>query len=180
LSICWSCFDWDAFSTLITGLAAVSAALFVGLKQSKISGELKNLQAQQVKDDLKLRKQTLRLELLERRSDSIQKMREISNTFLIEGSISREQWFELRTVLHQAQLLYPDNIVVDIEKALTASMKSQHYAQRAENYFQKQKDDEGQKQLTKQFEADDELFSVMPNLLDRMIAESRVFDWLDE
>ena len=117
----------------------------MGLRQSKISAELKSLQAQQAKDDLKLRKQSLRLELLERRSDSIQKMREVSNTFSIEGSISREQWFELRTVLHQAQLLYADDIVVDIEKAFTASMKSQHFAQRAENYFQKNKDDGNRK-----------------------------------
>ena len=37
MPIYWSQFDWPSFATLVTGLAAVSAAVVIGLRQTKIT-----------------------------------------------------------------------------------------------------------------------------------------------
>lgn len=61
--IYWTEFTWEAFSTLATGLAAVIAAVIVGLRQAGIADRQAGISAQQTKilakqvalDELKLR-----------------------------------------------------------------------------------------------------------------------------
>lgn len=57
MPICWSCFSWDAFATLITGALVVVGAVWVGLRQTKI-----------LERQVKLDELTLRKDLFEKRA----------------------------------------------------------------------------------------------------------------
>jgi hypothetical protein len=59
----WHEFDWQSFSTLATGLAAVIGAVVVGLRQAKITERQANIQERQVA----LEAMNLKAELFERR-----------------------------------------------------------------------------------------------------------------
>ncbi len=55
-AIDWSGFTWEAFATLVTGLAAVGAALVVGLRQLGIADRQREILERQVGfDEMKLR-----------------------------------------------------------------------------------------------------------------------------
>lgn len=52
MGICWSCFTWDAFATLLTGVLAVAGAVWVGLRQTKILDRQTRLADLTFKSDL--------------------------------------------------------------------------------------------------------------------------------
>lgn len=72
--VAWDNFGWDAFATLATGIAAVSAATWVGLRQIRISDRQSSIQDAQRREqvaaaerDYLLQKQEFRLALFDKR-----------------------------------------------------------------------------------------------------------------
>ena len=63
MEIDWVQFSWEAFSTLVAGLAAVVGATMVGVRQARISARQTDILAQQTE----LSELTYRAELFERR-----------------------------------------------------------------------------------------------------------------
>ena len=175
--IYWTEFSWESFAALFTGIAAVGGAIYIGKRQTKIAERQTELLAQQAASDLKLKLQTLRMKLLERRADCIQKMRRISAAWYTEAFIPDEQRQEFWALLEDAQLLYPDVIVDEIRKALDSSNRERWHNKRANEYGDRGDQQRSQAQLEISLKADDELFEIMPSLLDKMISHTRIFDW---
>lgn len=173
----WSAFNWDSFSTLFTGLVAFGGAVFLGARQLKISRRQIDIQHRLATDDLKLRQQTLRIELLGRRSDCVRKMRNVSSAWYQNANLTHDEWMELRSVLDDAQILYPDSVVGDIDVAVRELMTERLHAKRASEYRERGDEVHAQEQISKEFAASDKVFEVMPELLGKMIAHTRIFDW---
>lgn len=64
MSVAWNEFSWEAFATLTTGLGAVAAAAWVGLRQTSIS----NQQTKILDRQTQLAELTLKQELFDRRA----------------------------------------------------------------------------------------------------------------
>lgn len=99
---------WSAAATLVTGLAAVGGAVFVGARQTEI-------QAKQVA----LQEQELRLELLARRADAIKELVDFYRAYVPSaGPLSPEVRFEIYDSLTRACLIFPENIGNLFQKCL--------------------------------------------------------------
>ena len=84
MGIAWSSFTWEAFATLTAGIAAVLAALVVGLRQSKVLNRQTELQAS-----------GLKIGLFERRMDVFRAVEQliygaIGNGGPVSDSVERE------------------------------------------------------------------------------------------
>jgi hypothetical protein len=179
----WAAFSWEAFATLLTGVSAVIAALIIGYRQIGLVARQVDLQAQQARlgeeaaaRDHALKQQTLRLQLLDRRASLVEEIRRIWVQWMQDATLNDEDWVALRSVLHQAQLLYPKAIVDDIDAALRNLMLQKTHQDRASQYHSSGRADKAKEHLEKSFSADDKVVEVMESLLERVIAASRVID----
>lgn len=98
--IYWTAFSWEAFATLVTGLAAVFAAYRVGQRQTAIQ-----------KNQVSLKEQGNKIALLERRL----KVYEAVHTFIIEaigslGSIPAEKERDFKAAKLHAQFILSETI----------------------------------------------------------------------
>jgi hypothetical protein len=167
--IYWSAFDWQAFATLATGLAAVAGAVWIGLKQTEISANTRNLQQENATADLKFREQNFRLDLFERRADILSKFRPIYFSWQRSWTLNHDEWVQLYRISLDAKLLYPDTISDPLDEAVTEIQRQNQNIDRLAG---------GEKIYAKQQlrEAEDRLFKILPGLLAKMIAHTRIFD----
>ena len=178
--IYWTEFSWESFAALFTGITAVGGAIYIGKRQTKIAERQTELLAQQAASDLKLRQQTLRMELLERRADCIQKMRRITDAWFADFTIDAAGRLELSELLEDAKLLYPDALVMEISDALSFASLEAFQSKTAEKYIDRGDQKLSQIWLEKSSKSDDKLEKVMRSLLGKMVAHTRIFDWDDQ
>lgn len=70
-TIAWCSFSWEAFATLITGVAAVGAAIYIGRRQTEIQKKQADIQLQ-----------AIRANLFERRLENYETVRDLINSLL--------------------------------------------------------------------------------------------------
>lgn len=104
-------------------------------------------------------------------------MRRISAAWHTHAIVPDEQWQELLALLEDAQLLYPDELVAEISKALDSSLRQKLHGNRATEYYDRGDQQRFDAQNAKSMAAEDELMEIMPSLLDKMISHTRIFDW---
>jgi hypothetical protein len=165
--------DWSG----VAGLLAVLAALWVGARQIAISRELKELQNKIAADDLQIRQQNLRIELLDRRSKCVASMREIVSSWSASIRLPPEDIQKFRGLLWDAELLYPPEIVAKIEQAVEGTFWSEHWAKRSQSYFEAGEVDRAKEKREQSFEEEDRATAVMPNLVKLLIEYTRVSGW---
>ncbi len=95
-TIYWSEFSWEA----LAGILAVFSATWVACNQ------------------LKLKRQELRLQLLDRRRECIDRFRKLSGKYNALLKLDDDDWIELRALGWEVELIFPDTISVKIERAL--------------------------------------------------------------
>ena len=177
MGIDWASFTWEAFATLVTGLAAVVAAAIIGWRQSSIM-------AQQVD----IQKQALRSDLFDRRmahfmlvQGIIRKVRDNPNTFDIQTI------HQFRDAIDEAKFLFPRNVSETLEQiykrmgdlnAIVAEIRSETIANgHAGVELPQQKLDAGKalsadlKMLPDTY-ADMQLFQVNPQARARLTAKA--------
>lgn len=164
--IYWSHFSWEAFATLAAGLAAVGAAWWVGRNQL----EIQRRQLTLIENDLKI-------QLLEKRSVCVDAMRQISNAWHAQASLSDEEWARFRDLFHQAQLLYPNRVIQKLDNAVSGIFRAKLYHNRSMQYYQRSNDGKGEEFLESAFAAEDKVMKIMPDLLDELINHTRVDAW---
>lgn len=109
----WAAFTWDAFATLFTGILAVGAALFVGLRQVKISDRQSRILEQQADiDALKYRS-----ELFDRRLEVYDATARFLAAILQKAAEPEQEI--IRSFLlarDSARFLFVDQVTVDLHK----------------------------------------------------------------
>lgn len=174
LQINWSAFSWDAFATLATGLAAVFAAWRVGNRQVALLAEQQNFVNQQAEQAREIKLQELRISLIDRRSECIHIMRELTDVFFRNARLERDQWPNLTRVLNSSRLIFPIEISDDIGKILDSSFRSQQFFNRSTYYRTNGNDEKADEFLDKAFEEEDQLMQLMPKMVDRLEEYTRV------
>ena len=168
--IYWTEFSWEAFAALFTGVAAVGGAIYIGKRQTKIAERQTELLAQQAASDLKLRQQTLRMELLERRADVLSKFRPLKFSWDRDTKLSHDEWKQLYYVSLEAQLLYPKSFTNELDEAMSEILRQNRNLDRLSEH----ESDYARQELRK---TEDRLTAIIPSLLEKMIAHTRIFDW---
>ena len=105
-SIAWSSFSWEAFATLVTGLAAVVAAFVLGRTQIAIQKKQTDIQAQ-----------SLRSDLFDRRYDVFDRTEKF--IFKIVNSADyppRETEWDFFLAMGQARFLFSKEVVSGLEE----------------------------------------------------------------
>lgn len=93
----WRAFTWEAFAALVTGLAAVVAAVVVGLRQARIQlvqARISSKQTEILDKQVRLEELKLRNELFDRRFDVYRKTQ-----FYLVALASFEKRSDIQTVL---------------------------------------------------------------------------------
>ena len=166
MRIYWDQFTWEAFATLLTGLAVVLGATVVGLRQTRILSR-----------QIRLSETNLRIELLDRRANCISKMREIVSEWTRDARLSPESWSKFQAAFFDAELLFSKQLVAEMDQALGSLFWKEHWERRARDYFDRGNEEKANQKLEDSFREDDKVFAVMPQLLLKMNGESRTVDW---
>lgn len=179
MTIYWSAFSWEAFATLLTGLAAVIAAWSIGHRQLKIQEQNQRFHEAQTSRDFGLREQAFRNELLDRRLECIAIIRRVSSAWSRDSRIEDEEWQELILAFQQAQLIFPKSISDSIGVALESSFRQRVHLNRSQDLYRRGNEKKAQEHQEKAFKAEDELMEVMIGLLERMIDAPRIHERQD-
>lgn len=172
----WQTLTWDAVATIVTGVLAVGAALFVGLKQTEI---MRNQQSDLLKQNnmnLFLQQQSLRNDLLDRRSDCISRMRPLWGEYMTNARLSGESLELLKKVLWDSQLFFSVEISKKIEEVIQSQLLADHRLETAHRYHELGDPVIAAKWQDKGFASEDKVFEAIWKLLDEMIAETRLSD----
>ena len=158
--------SWEAVATLIAGASAVFAAWRIGTKQTEIQ-----------QFQIKLTETNLRIQLLERRRECINKMREVHSEWMRDARISTERWNQFRDVFFEAELLFSKQLVEEIDSTLGALFMTEHLQRRARHYHERDQAEKANEKLEESFAEDDKVFELMPNLLSKLKEQTRVAEW---
>lgn len=167
MNIYWSDFSWEAFAAIFTGSIAVMGAVWVGLKQTKILAQQSFLT-----------ETNLRIQLLERRSACIEQMREVVSEWQRDARLSPESMVKFQRAFQDGELLFSRAIAAEMEEALGGLFMTAHWQRRSQYYYERGKETDGTLALEKSFAEDNKIFAIMPKLLEKLKAESRVSGWL--
>jgi hypothetical protein len=165
--------DWSG----IAGLLAVAAAVFVGLKQIEISRSMITLQKKIAEDDQKLRQQSLRIDLLDKRSKCVAAMREVVGNWHQDAKMNPDGFEKFQTLLWDAQLLFPPEVIAKIQQAVDGTYWSNLGAKRAQQYFDRGHNALGKAKLEQSFVHEDKALAVMPELVDILVEHTRINGW---
>ena len=164
-----SAFTWQAFATLL----AVVGATVVGWRQVGIA----KLQAEISARQAKIAETNLRIQLLDRRSDCVNRMRDIHGEWLQDSQLSDESRAIFRQLLFDSELLYSKSVVAEIEKAVGGVFGSKIWANRSRQYGEQGQEERANAMREKSFAEEDKVMEVMPELLNKLKAQTRVEDW---
>lgn len=159
-------FSWEAFSTLMTGIAAVCAAAWVGWNQL----QLQKRQTQLIEDDLKI-------QLLERRAACVSDMREIYWAYMRNAKFSEDEMFKFHKLLEQAELLFPPKVSSKLDEAIKAAFWSERHYRRALDLQNTGENAKADEKLELHFSLDDKVFQLLPELLHDLVLHTRVDAW---
>ena len=153
---------WDAIATVVVGLPAVIFASLIGRKQNKI------LDSQNRLSDT-----NLRINLLDRRSACIAKMRRIHGEWISNARLSQESWNEFREVFWESELVFSEALSHELDQSLGSLFFSEIWQKRSIYYHSKGLTEKAEEKLELSFKEDDKVFKIMPHILNKMIAEAR-------
>jgi hypothetical protein len=173
----WLPISWEAIATFATGGLAVIGATVVGWRQGTISKTTRDLQKQIADDDLKIRQQSLRIELLDQRSKCVSAMREIVGNWNRDMSLSDDNSQKFQTLLWDAQLLFPPEVVAKIKQAVEGTFWSDVWAKRSQYYHKIGDAERGKAKLEQSYHEEDKAMAVMPDLVDMLVEHTRVGGW---
>lgn len=166
MNIYWSQFSWEAFATLVVGLAAVVAAWWVGQNQIKIQ-----------RRQLRLIENDLKIQLLEKRISCVNDMRELHFAYQQHAKLNPEEMFRFHKLLEQAQLLYPANVSNKMRAAVDAAFWAQRHLRRSFDIRQAGDSAKADEKLELAFAEEDKAWHLLPELLDDLIDHTRVDAW---
>jgi hypothetical protein len=171
--IYWTEFSWEAFAALVTGIAAVGGAIYIGKRQTKIAER----QTEILNRQTLLSEQELRIQLLEKRAACVAAMRELVGEWNRRSRLSKEDINKFRRLSWDAQLLYPPEIAKKIDQAFSGTFWSKHYGEQANNLAKAGQSDRAMKHLEMSFEEEDKAMEVMPDLINDLVEHTRVAGW---
>ena len=150
-------------------LGVAVAVYLLGKQQSATSRE-------NAERDQKIRIQGLRLELLTDRRECIAEFREIQSIWWQHDRLEQSDYHKLHDIFQQSQLVFDQEIIDDLDKALTLVHSISIQSKRVIQYNADGKEVEAKERQKIQFAAEDALQPIMESLLKRMIAASSVTD----
>jgi hypothetical protein len=151
---------------LVTGVAAVGAAWWVGKNQLEIQ-----------RRQIKLIENDLKIQLLEKRKACVESMREIHFAWNGQVELTDEQWRKFYLLLQDVELLFPPKVVQNFNLAVDATFWAKRHSSRSFQYRQKGDDHRADERLEQSYAKEDEVMAVMPQLLSDLIIHTRVDAW---
>jgi len=174
----WLPLTWDAVAIFLTGLFAVGGAVFVGRKQVAITRSQNLIQQQLADDDRRLRQQTIKLALLERRSDCLDRLQELLSVYQAKAELESGDQRELYHLLRQSQLIFPKSVVDGMEDVLDDSGRQRVAYKQQQSLRIRGKETEADKVLNRAIDLEHKIFDRLPALVEAMISSSRITeDW---
>ena len=170
----WLPITWDAVATFATGFLAVGAAWWIGLRQTELMRQQHRDAAAQNQANLFLQQQSLRIELLDRRSTCIDQIRPFWTEYAIKGDLSAASINLLKPALWNAELLFSNEISTRIRDVIHSQTLLLQRKTTTEFYHQQGNSELANKWLERVFESDDAVYKAIWTLLDDMIAETRL------
>lgn len=172
----WLPLTWDALATLLTGLAAVGGATFVGHRQVSISERQLLIQQSQAEHDRQIRSNQLKLELLDRRSSCLLQVRSVNQALLQNGEIRSDDWKTLYEAIQESELIFPVGQVDGLREVSSASIRAR-FSRRAQNdAFKRGDEDQAEKWHARASTNEDLIFEKLPSLVESMVKHSRLHD----
>ena len=173
----WLPLTWNDVATFLTGFAAVGGAVFVGRKQLQITKLQTAIQKDQAIDDRKLRQQSIKLELLDRRQECISRLRKLDNQYKANASFTAEEFQILLEIIEQAILIFPADVTLDIGEIIFKENRKQSRLGYQARLRERGQEDEADRKLDEAFALESEVFDAIPKTLDRMVVVGRITDW---
>ena len=112
MSIYWDTFTWEALATAFAGACAVGGAIWIGLKQT----EILDRQVQILDRQVNLEELSLRASLFDRRFAVHQATLALVKEAIKKQDFPEEADVEFRTQREAARFLFPDQVVVELNK----------------------------------------------------------------
>ena len=166
MSIDWSEFSWEAFATLVTGIAAVAAAWWVARNQIEIQ-----------KRQTKLSENDLKIQLLEKRSACVDELRQISNAWNQNANLSNEERAKFLALLYKVELLYPKIVAKKIDEAISIFRKANYNHIRSNVYYNRGEIEKGDEYSKNASDFEDKFLVVLPLLIDELVKNTRIDAW---
>ena len=166
--------SWEAFATLLTGAAAVLGAVSVGKRQVSLQEKQTELIRLQAESEREFRRTEIKLNLLNRRADLISLTREVSQTFIQNGRLEREDLSKLIRAMNEAQLIFPKEFYGVLENVLGNAFRSQSKFRLSESRRLQGKEVEARKAMDEAFAMEDKIFEELPSVLESLIDHTAV------
>lgn len=176
----WLPLTWEAIATMLTGALAVGAAVYVGRKHTEIANRQADILAEQTKiseRQTKLTENDLKIQLLERRSNCVQKMREIHNAWFTNACLSTDERRDFNQLITEVELIYPKNITEKLRETHKEIFRSSWKFSTANKFIEIGNKDRGDAMLKEASNHETKTFDLMPSLVDELIEHSRVDFW---
>jgi hypothetical protein len=150
----------------MTGILAVGAASWVGWNQL----QLQKRQTRLIENDLKI-------QLLEKRSACVKSMREIHYAWGREMHLSDDDWTKFYSLSQDAILLYPKKVTQKLDKAVDGIFWAKQHYRRSQILNDRGEQNLATEKLEKSSAEEDKVMKIMPEILDELIANTRVDAW---
>lgn len=161
-----SSFPWGAAATMATGALAVIAAWQIGSRQTLI-----------LKRQTRLAENDLKIQLFERRANCVNQMRTIVSSWWSNADLTAEERSELHSLMFEVQLLFPADVVSEIEEVVGDALQLNWKKGRSQTYYERGKEDKAKEFLEQVFEHEDKLMKLMPSVLEKLKAATRIDLW---
>lgn len=172
----WLPLTWDAVAVFVTGVAAMIGATIIGRKQAAIAELQANIQKMQVENDSKLRSNSLKLELMEKRSEIIGRLREIYLAFNANVELSNEERQKLGQTIQNAELIFQADVIEGLREISSKAYRLRFKNLAANRAYSKNDTAKGDEFLDEAIAIENEIFERLPALIDSMIEHSRLHD----
>ncbi len=93
------------------------------------------------------------------------------------GRLSDESWIKFRDMFYEAELIFSKELASELDGTLGGLFWKDHWQRRANRYHELGKEEKAKENLERSFAEEDKVFEIMPTLLDKLVAQSRVADW---
>ncbi|MEK6541093.1 MAG: hypothetical protein AABZ45_03120 [Pseudomonadota bacterium] len=155
--------DWQASATLTTGILAVGAALWVGKKQTGIQRR----QIQLAENDLKI-------QLLDRRFDCIERIRQIRSAYVGSSTLSVEQIVEFFEVIRLAELIFPVAAVDNLRRVSAQLAQVEHFRRMGDAAQSRHDETARQQAITQENESAMAILDALPSLVDELVIAAKI------
>lgn len=120
-SVAWCSFSWEAFATLVTGILAVGAAVWIGQKQIKITNR-----------QVALERLKMRSDLFDRRVEIYGAVRDWFQNFIANGGAENpEMQRRFREAIYMSEFLFRSEVTIRLREWYVLGVR--HHAQLLSN-----------------------------------------------